>query len=220
MNLVKADTARLEATVGFDLAEREHSAVEPIETPADRAAALWLKSMDIAFRRRAGASTPPVWLYEKFKWGPHRWPVQWRDITRMPYHDCGLMAALSTEVYRLRGYRVLPAQLVLHFNSQSTRGWTGLWRSAGLTPHWCDGEFAYHEGTAVVGKDNELHIWDALGRFWLPMRNRLSYEGIFALRLISEPNVKLSRLSAYFDGMALNEWNLVGELVESAKTAA
>lgn len=191
MNLVKADTAKLEATVGFDLAERGHSAVEPIEAPADMAAALWLKSMDIAFRRRVGASMPPVWLYEKFKWGPHRWPVQWRDITRMPYHDCGLMAALSTEIYRLRGYRVMPAQLVLHFNSQSTRGWTGLWRSAGLTPHWCDGEFAYHEGTAVVDKDNELHIWDALGRFWLPIRESLSYEGIVAFRLISDPAVEI-----------------------------
>lgn len=220
MTLVKADTANLEAIVGFELASRGHSALEPIANSSDTAAALWLKSMDIAFRRRAGASMPPVWLYEKFKWGPHRWPVRWRDITHMPHHDCGLMAALSTEIYRLRGYRVLPAQLVLHFNHQSTRGWTGLWQSAGLTPHWCEGDFAYHEGTAVLDKHHELHIWDALGRFWLPIRESLSYEGIVAFRLISGSAVRLPLPSVKSDQINPNHWYSFKESRQDVKIAA
>ena len=108
----------------------------------------------------------------------------------MPWTDCGLMAALSTEVYRWRGARALPVQLVLHFNRWSTRGWANLWRKAGLEAHWCQGDVAYHEVTGVIDATGALSLWDALGRFWIPIPNSTTYEGIVAIRLCEQAGVR------------------------------
>lgn len=205
----------LEARFGITLIGRDHSRLEEPETAADRAAAVWVRSTDTGFRRAAGASAPPVWLYDRFKWGPHDWPVRWRDVTRMPRHDCGLMAALSTEIYRFRGGRAFPVQLILRFNPQSSNGWAGLWEGAGLTPHWCSEAFAYHEATAVLDVNNEAHVWDALGRFWLPIRSAASYEGVAAFRIVRDvasdrpdPTVRSQRVE-------MNRWHLTEPQVQA-----
>ncbi len=216
MSLVEADTARLEAQVGFPLRHRGHSAIEPAVSAADRAAAVWIRALDQAFRRRAGKHVPPVWLYETFKWGPHPWPVRWSEIPHLPYTDCGLMAALSTAVYRARGAHVMPVQLVLKFNPESTRGWSGLWRNSRLRPHWCTGIYAYHEGTAVIEGDHQCRIWDPLGRFWLPLRSDPGYEGIVALRLVhdTDDSMPLPRLAGSV--VSPDRWMAVKETAKAS----
>ena len=184
---VEADMFELERRVGFALQDREHSEIEPAEGARDIVPQLWLQALDREFRAVAGAGAAPVWIYDTFKWGPHDWPVRWRDVPVMRYTDCGLMAALSTEVYRWRGTFAAPVQLVLKFNGWSTLGWANLWRTAALPAHWCDGDYAYHEVTGVAGRGGELRLWDALGRFWMPAPVHETYEGIVALRIDGDP---------------------------------
>lgn len=189
MSLVEANPYRLQETFGFGLLGRSHSKIEPLASRADTAARLWVRSMDHAFVAETSTETPPIWLYERFRWGPHAWPVRWCDVPTMERHDCGLMAALSTEILQWRGWRAFPAQFVLYFNDVSTRGWSNLWKSAQVPDDWCAGNFAYHEGTAVLGHDGQMRFWDPLGRFWLPIPNCYSYEGIVALRFNTQGTV-------------------------------
>tara|TARA_R110002110_G_scaffold146175_5_gene335968 strand:+ start:8972 stop:9664 length:693 start_codon:yes stop_codon:yes gene_type:complete len=205
MSLVEVDPYRLQAKLGFDLVSRSHSEITPPASPADRAALLWVRSIDNAFVAETSRETPPIWLYKKFRWGPHVWPVRWSNVPHLTHHDCGLMAALSTEILSWRGWTVFPAQFVLYFNPESTRGWSSLWKRAGITSDWCAGKYAYHEGTAVLGGNGQISFWDPLGRFWLPVPTQFSYEGIVAVRYIS--NSKIVPLARYDTSTILpNRW--------------
>lgn len=190
MILVEVEPSTLTRLTGIELDDRAHSSIEPAVDASDRNVQHYLRMLDRSFRVEAGAKAPPVWMYDTFKWGPHGWPVHWRDIPGMPVTDCGLMAALSTQVFRWRGQAVAPVQLILSFNLESTAGWVSLWRAAGEDTSWCSGQFAYHEGTAVIDESGELRIWDPLGRFWLPVREELHYEGIVALQLCADTRVE------------------------------
>ncbi len=183
----EADITELERRFNFSLQGRTPSELEPEENAQDRAAKMWLQTLDRGFRAIAGEGAAPTWIYDRFHWGAHDWPVRWRDIPWMHTTDCGLMAALSTEIYRWRGVCAVTVQVVLKFNPWSTLGWANLWRAAGLSAHWCNGDYAYHELTGVLDRNGELLLWDALGRFWMPLPSYETYEGIVALR-ISEVN--------------------------------
>jgi len=211
MTLVEAEPRRLEARFGLELAAREPSWIEPCTTAEDRAARLWIMGRDRAFRAVADEATPPVWLSRAFKWGPHGWPVRWADIPAMPRHDCGLMAALSTELFRERGHPAVAVQLILSFNRESIRGWSDLWRNQDLDFPWCGDGYAYHEGTGVIAANGEFRVWDPLGRFWLPFVERETYEGICALRLCAlDRYVPLARIGGR--GVPLDRWLALPEL--------
>lgn len=190
MRLEEVAPAHLEEVVGISLIARNHSELEPPTSAADWAVRAWLESLDRAFVVRAGGNAPPVWIHEAFKWGPHPWPVRFADLPAMPFTDCGLMAALSTAVYRWRGFTALPVQVILLFNRESAQGWANLWTRVGLPAHWCSDHFAYHELTGVVDEIGRMRLWDALGRFWLPVTGRAVYENIVALRACSEGPIR------------------------------
>lgn len=220
MILEEAAVSRLEAAFCIALERREHSEVEVAHGAPDRAVIAWLRALDRGDLARAGAGrdAPPVWIYDQFKWGPHPWPVRWRDLPDMPYTDCGLMAALSTAVFQWRGLTALPVQLILHFNPESARGWGNLWDRAGLGAHWCAPAHAYHEVTGVIDERGFIRFWDALGRFWLPVSGQVSYENIAALRLCAPPETP--RLARIGDKTIISDrWYAVPDALRSGDTA-
>ena len=183
MILHEADPAALERLVGLGLDARPHSWIDGGDTLQDRLVQAWLRSTDRAFLSAAGCNAPPVWLAHRFAWGPHAWPISWRDIPRMPVLDCGAIAALSTELFRWRDWDAAPVQLLLQFTPESVRGWQALWREAGADGSWAARSFAYHEATLAVMPSGDGRIWDPLGRFWLPVAPQPGYEGLVALRV-------------------------------------
>ena len=90
MNLDEVDPSWLTALSGIRFQNRWHSTLEPTSGFEDRKAQIWLRWMDNSFRAQSGRWAPPVWLYNRFKWGPHSWPVRWRDLPHMRVTDCGL----------------------------------------------------------------------------------------------------------------------------------
>ncbi len=189
MGLDAVEPETLTCLTGIEFGGRDVSTIEPAECAADRDVIRWLRAIDRSFVTES-CDAPPVWLFHQFKWGPHAWPVRWRDIPEMPYTDCGFMAALSVEIYRWRKAPVFPCQLVLSFTEESTSGWARLWGAAGLGAHWCSGTFAYHEGCALIGPDGEARIWDPLGRFWLPVSSCVHYEGVIAFRICGKEDLR------------------------------
>lgn len=189
MILHEADLAALERLAGFGLGVRPFSWIDDADTLQDYLVQSWLRSMDRTFRSATGYDAPPVWIAQRFSWGPHAWPIRWRDIPHMAFVDCGAMAALSTEIFRWRGGDAAPVQLLLQFTSETIRGWQALWQEAGLDASWATGCFAYHEATMVVMPTGEARIWDPLGRFWLPVASRPGYEGLAAIRICRDAPV-------------------------------
>lgn len=183
MRLVRVGFSELGNTTGIDLSDRPPSALIEDGSVKSAATRTWLRSLDLARSRRATALAPPVWMYDTFKWGPHAWPVRWSDLLTMPRVDCGVMAAVSTEVYRARGLLAVPVQVILAFNPWATTGWRAMWRAAGLDPHWSHSNFAYHEVTGLVDGAGRLCVWDPLGRFWLSPVLTTMYETILAIRV-------------------------------------
>jgi hypothetical protein len=109
----------------------------------------------------------------------------------METHDCGAMAALSTEIYKMRGVDARPIQLILAFNETTTDAWSALWRDTILEYPWCGKGFAYHEATAVFDDQGQFQIWDPLGRFWLPLEMGAGYESVVAYRVDASSSLKL-----------------------------
>ena len=188
MILRKADVGSLQQKIGLELSARPYSELLERDRRAAQAVRAWLRGHDIAFMGRAGELTPPVWIARKFRWGPHAWPVYWDDVAAMPALDCGAMAALTTEVVRMRGQAAFPMQLVLRFTERTVRHWTALWRRNGQADiRWCSGIYAYHEATGIPDARGRMRIWDPLGRFWLPVVSNPGIEGVVALRFHAEP---------------------------------
>ena len=174
-----------ETRFGLEMGNREPSLIEPVSSLDDRVAREWFRHCDLAFLAGQPTGTPPVWIFDLFRWGPHRWPISWADLLVMPSHDCGAMAALATEIYQMRGVDARPIQLVLSFNEAATEGWSALWRETMLDYDWCGDGFAYHEATAIFDRLGRFKIWDPLGRFWLPLCGGKGYERIAAYRVPS-----------------------------------
>lgn len=173
------------------MGNRQPSRIEPATSREDRLAREWFRYCDLTFLAGQAAGTPPIWIYDLFRWGPHEWPVGWADLWTMQAHDCGAMAALSTEIYKMRGVDARPIQLILAFNETTTDAWSALWRDTILEYPWCGNGFAYHEATAVFDCHGQFQIWDPLGRFWLPLGTGEGYESVVAYRVDDLSSPKL-----------------------------
>lgn len=100
MGISIPNISELEKRLGIELKEREYSEIIRGNTKEDNVAIMWVKSLDKGFVGRTSKNAPPVWIYHKFKWGPHSWPVKWSDLPNMKKIDCGMSAALTTFVYQ------------------------------------------------------------------------------------------------------------------------
>lgn len=187
--LTPANVSVLEERTGLNLSMNwTYSWPEDEDTKEARLFIQWLRLMDRSFRTECGSDKPPIWIDEMFhsRWGPHDWPVRWQDVLNMEKVDCGVLQALTTAVYQMRGKTAYPVQLVLKFNDEAIRGWHSLWKSAGIEPDWCGNGVAYHEATLVVDEDSVGKIYDPMGRFFLRPRSPPGYEGIIAFRFQTE----------------------------------
>jgi len=134
---------------------------------------------------------PPMWLNKELAWGPHQWPVQWEDVLNMKFVDCGVFAAISTEVSSALGLRAHPLQMLIKFNKWNVLGWKGLWKNAGFEANWCEGDIAYHEGTLVVDKNGKGQLFDPQGPFYHNLHECPGYESPVAFRFFSDKEVEV-----------------------------
>lgn len=188
--LVRISAEVLSQKIGLDMSLRGRPA-SVLDDPDTREGSIARATVAVMDKSPyAGLDHPPAWLHREFKWGPHSWPVSWASIFKMENIDCGVFQALSTYVYRERGIEAHALQLLLRFNPESTRGWSGLWTQAGLEAHWCSGRLAYHEATLLVDQARQGGIFDPMGPFFLQVKEHPGYEGVVALRLCPQKSAE------------------------------
>lgn len=145
----------------------------------------WLFAMDFSLLNNADVLTGPRWIRQKFKWGPNNWQIHWCEAVERPELDCGALAALANEIFKMRGVQSFPVQLVQQFSTAATAQWRIKWETENASDFWLDEDLIYHEGCAVVVRRNHIKIWDASAGWWINPKQSGGYGSLQAIRLFS-----------------------------------
>lgn len=152
-----------------------------------RVARSWFVTMDSTFATDHGREVPPVWLAERFRWGPCLWPLYWCELTKRETLDCGALAAATTTIMRARGVEACTAQIIQRYDAHVLDGWQAVWTSAGVEPRWIKEDLVYHECTAVL-RDRSVVLWDPSENRWLEAEWSSRLGGaIVSIRVASGP---------------------------------
>jgi len=145
----------------------------------------WMRGVDASNSYRDGHWHPPTWLRKQYEWGPVAWPLHWCSVPDMKKLDCGGLAAVAVELYRLRGQAAVPVQLALRYPEHAAEQWSRMWERHGLNPSWITGEFCYHEVCGVV-EGEELLLWDPTESRWLdpPVFPNEAFASVMALNVV------------------------------------
>ncbi|HZH33735.1 MAG TPA: hypothetical protein VEX64_02785 [Pyrinomonadaceae bacterium] len=179
----------------------------------------WLFSMDFSQLNGGSLLTGPRWIRAKYNWGPSRWEIYWCEAVREKTLDCGALAHLAHEVFKMRGVRSFPVQLVQQFNEDATSQWTNKWDDKEISTHWINKDLIYHEGCAVVTQDNEIKIFDPSAGWWLNPQQFGGYGGLLALRLFAPESQASSHFNWGEHRITPNQWQRI-KVMAAAKTAA
>lgn len=144
----------------------------------------WLTATDHSQLGAGSKLTGPRWIRQVFKWGASSFPIYWCEAVREKRLDCGALAALAYEVFKARGVKVFPAQMVQKYSKIATDQWTNNWFEDDNSPlPWVEKDLIYHEGVAVMTGSGELKVWDASAGWWIDPRSSNGYGSLLALRI-------------------------------------
>ncbi len=146
----------------------------------------WLFAMDFAQLNAGNVLTGPRWIRQRYNWGPTRWEINWCKAVRQKMLDCGALAALAHEVFTVRGVQSFRVQLVQQFNTDATAQWTHKWNGEEASLHWINEDVIYHEGCAVITRDNEIKVWDASAGWWINPNQAGGYGSLIAIRIFAD----------------------------------
>ena len=148
-----------------------------------RIAREWIFSTDYAQLNGEHPLTGPRWIRQKYTWGPSSWPIAWCEAVDRKTLDCGALAAITHEVFTARGVKSYPAQFIQQYSEDSARHWQKKWNGEEVSTHWISEDLIYHEGCAVVVRDNEIRVWDSSAGWWVNPKQFGGYGGLLALRV-------------------------------------
>ncbi|HEX8475933.1 MAG TPA: hypothetical protein VF666_18045 [Pyrinomonadaceae bacterium] len=167
----------------------------------------WILSMDFSLLNAGNPLTGPRWLRNKYKWGPSAWPLHWCEAAEQKTLDCGALAALSQEIFVARGVRSFPVQLIHQYSEHAASQWCKAWNSDDANPlHWIKEDLIYHEGCAVVVRDNEIKVWDATATWWINAKQFGGYGGVLAIRVIDSQSAAPGALQWGAHRIVPNQW--------------
>ncbi|HEX8424521.1 MAG TPA: hypothetical protein VF634_14030, partial [Pyrinomonadaceae bacterium] len=93
--------------------------------------------------------------------------------------------SMANEVFLARGVKSYPAQFVQQYTEEATRHWRESWEAGNASDHWIKEDLIYHEGCAVVVRENEIRLWDASAGWWINPKQFGGYGGLVALRVFA-----------------------------------
>ncbi len=143
----------------------------------------WIVATDFSSLNAGSVRSGPRWLRQRFEWGASRYPLYWCELPKKSKVDCGVLGALSYEVFTSRGVRCFPAQLVQEFTSSDTAQWRAAWTNEDAITEWLRDTLIYHEGVAIVVDGNKIKLWDSSAGWWVDPKSTSGYGSIRALRI-------------------------------------
>ena len=122
----------------------------------------------------------PMWIAQRWGWGPLRWPIYWCQAVRAEILDCGALSELAFEALRDGPNVWLKVQLVQQCTPLRLAHWRASWQRAGADCSWIREPYAYHEVVGLLG-DVGLEIWDPADGLWKGS-GQTGHRGIVAIR--------------------------------------
>lgn len=166
----------------------------------------WIYAMDHAHLNGGSPLTGPRWLRHLYNWGPTVYPIHWCEVVEEKTLDCGVLGALSREVFKARGVRAFPAQLIQKFTTNATTQWQRKWNDKEASTHWINDDIIYHEGCAIITGGNEIKVWDSSAGWWVRPVPQNGYGSLLALRICTETNNNISVFQWGEFKIAPNRW--------------
>jgi hypothetical protein len=145
----------------------------------------WFLAMDASETGSNSLLQPPVWICERYVWGPAKWPMHWCEVVAAKTLECGALAALARASYARRGTRVFPVQIVRIENHSTVAHWAIRWEKAGFNADWIKGTYVFHETVGVVAGWRDLRIWDPTENHSVEASARGKEGGVAALRVVA-----------------------------------
>jgi hypothetical protein len=147
----------------------------------------WITATDFSQISGGNIFTGPRWLRQKFNWGASAFPIFWCEAVRKKTLDCGALAALAHEVFINRGVKSFRVQLIQRFSEVATTQWSSSWRNDGDAQlRWIENDLIYHEGSAILVRENEIKVWDASAGWWIDPKPGDGYGALLAIRLSAQ----------------------------------
>ncbi len=168
----------------------------------------WFLAMDASETGSESLLQPPVWLAERYSWGPAKWPMRWCEVIRDKILECGPLAALARASYIRRGIRAFPVQIVKLESASTVTHWKKRWEEAGYSADWMKGRYAFHETVGIVVDSCELRIWDPTEYHWIDKDAQGITRGMVALRVCAEVTDWPGNLSWGEKSIDVNRWNV------------
>ena len=151
----------------------------------------WIINTDLSSLNGANPLTGPRWLRHRFEWGPGTYPLYWCELPAKSVLDCGILAAISFEIFVHRGVPTFRAQLIQEFADSASTHWRRAWENDRAHTSWIDGRLIYHEGCAVMVRPNELKLWDSSAGWWVDPKAVRGYGSVLAVRIAANSNQPL-----------------------------
>lgn len=146
----------------------------------------WFFAMDKSHLTSDGASLMPIWIREKYKWGPSKWPIYWCEAVESEFLDCGAQAALYHQSIRTRGINTFLTQMVLWHTEQDCDHWNRMWKQNEIVCNWISSPFVYHEVCTVLFEGQSTsQIWDPENNYWIDPHQGFGYNRPVAIRIFS-----------------------------------
>jgi hypothetical protein len=124
--------------------------------------------------------------------------------------DCGALAAVAIELYRLRGLEAAPVQLALRYPAHATGQWSAMWHRAGSSNSWISGQYCYHEACGVI-HEACIDLWDPTETRWLepPLSLNETFSAVTALRVAADAFHTSSELNWCGLSLKPGQWHSV-----------
>ena len=174
----------------------------------------WLFAMDFSKLNAGSLITGPRWIRQRYSWGPTRWQIHWCEAIHKKTLDCGALAAFAHAVFEMRGVKSFRVQLVQQFSLEATAQWLKKWNAEETSVHWINNDSIYHEGCAVLVKDNEIKLWDASAGWWIDPKQCSGYGALLALRVIDNDFEKPEFFKWGTHCIVPNQWQRIGLINE------
>jgi len=145
----------------------------------------WVGAMDASQLNGGSVLSGPRSLRERYDWGPSAWPIHWCEVVARKIIDCGAHSALAHEAFTARGLTAYRAQFVQRYSADAMEEWRRKWRDEEVSDHWLGETGIYHEGNAVLVKDDEVRLWDGSAASWLNLRQGTGYGSLLSVRIFA-----------------------------------
>jgi hypothetical protein len=105
--------------------------------------------------------------------------------------------------------RSFPAQFIQQYSDSASRQWGEKWAADKTSADWIKEDLIYHEGCAVITRDNEIRLWDPTASWWVNPKQFGGYAGVLALRVFAPQRDAPAILKWAQHSIIPNQWQKI-----------